>query len=171
MTLIPKSNLKISFCLNFNVMVPLKIHWYKVWSLDPSEGLHGRFQIQFVLFGRTQAAHILKAWLNFWRKWQLWPLCKEVIVVRGAGWHNLKTGLMFETFHSFCPMRFFVENWHTKNQGHKKERSLFRSGRVHPCPSHTSNYVPLLGPFIWEWFVNFSTMIFHFDLIIVKNGL
>ena len=27
---------------------------------------------------------------------------------------------MFETFLSFCPMRFFVKNWHTKNQGHKK---------------------------------------------------
>ena len=25
----------------------------------------------------------------------------------------------FESFHSSCPMRFFVENLHTKNQGHK----------------------------------------------------
>ena len=54
-------------------------------------------------------------------------LCEEVIVVLGAGWHNLKMVLMFETFLSFCPARFFVENWHTKNQGHKKKGLIFFS--------------------------------------------
>ena len=39
-------------------------------------------------------------------------------------------------------MIYFVDNWHTKSQGHKKKRSLFRRRRVRPCPAHTTNYVP-----------------------------
>ena len=26
----------------------------------------------------------------------------------------------FESFHSSCPVKFFVENWHTESQRHKK---------------------------------------------------
>ena len=40
----------------------------------------------------------------------------------------------FESFHSLCPMRFFVENWLTKTQGHKKNFPHFLRRRVRPFP-------------------------------------
>ena len=83
---------------------------------------------------------------------------KKVIVVLGAGWHNLKMVLILETFLSFCPMRFFVENWYTKNQGHQKKRSLFRSWRVLPCPSHTSKWAPL-----WDSYIGLSLKIYFWS--------
>ena len=42
----------------------------------------------------------------------------------------------FESFHSPCLMRFFLENWHTQSQGHKKSCSHFTLRRDFPCPSH-----------------------------------
>ena len=41
----------------------------------------------------------------------------------------------FESFHSPCPMRFFVQNWHTKSQGHKKNCPYFLRWRIRPYPS------------------------------------
>ena len=44
----------------------------------------------------------------------------------------------FESFHSSCLMRFFLENWHTKSQGHNKNCPHFTRRRVCPCPSHSA---------------------------------
>ena len=40
-----------------------------------------------------------------------------------------------ESFHSSYPMRFFVENWYTKSQGHKKNCPHFICKRVRSFPS------------------------------------
>ena len=45
-----------------------------------------------------------------------------------------KRSLKFETFPSFCSMIYFVDNWHTKSQGQKKNRSLFRRKKGPPLP-------------------------------------
>ena len=46
----------------------------------------------------------------------------------------------FEGFHSSCPRRFlFVENWHTKSQGHKKNCPHFICRSHRPFPSHTAD--------------------------------
>ena len=40
----------------------------------------------------------------------------------------------FESFHSSYPMKFFIENWHTKSQGHKKIVLILYEGAFTPFP-------------------------------------
>ena len=52
----------------------------------------------------------------------------------------------FEGFHISCPMKFFVENWHTKNQGHiGKIVLIFYKGGFVPFPqTQLANRIVLL---------------------------
>ena len=48
--------------------------------------------------------------------------------------HGTRAVENFETFHSSCPMIFFVENRHTKSQGHKKNAHILYVGESAPAP-------------------------------------
>ena len=58
--------------------------------------------------------------------------------LRSLAVETFKIWPKFESFHSLFPMRFFVENWHTKSQGHKKNCPHFLRRRVCLFPFHTA---------------------------------
>ena len=60
----------------------------------------------------------------------------------------------FESFQSSCPMRFFVENWHTKSQGHKKKCPKFQKAKS-MIKIHGAGRIQLKI---------FPTMIYYIDL-------
>ena len=99
-------------------------------------------------------AHIL----DLLKTWNHRPpallLRKEVIVVLGAGWHNLKMVLMFETFLSFCPIAFFVEIGTLKVMGIRKNVPFLEEGGSTPAPP------TLLGPYRGLSFKKHSNFIF-----------
>ena len=81
------------------------------------------------------------SWKTF--KFFLMPLALSVPIFNKKSYQTrametFKIWPNFECFHSSCPMRFFVENWHTKTQGHKKNCPHFIRRNVCPFYSHTT---------------------------------